>query len=65
MLSPHEFAALLLIRNAPEPLHLDRAEMDILFDRQLVAPEHATDERRRPRVTARGEFLLRAMGLIR
>jgi hypothetical protein len=64
MLSPHEFTALLVIRNAPDPLHLDLAEMDILLDRQLVAREHATDECRRPRVTARGELLLRAMGQI-
>jgi hypothetical protein len=64
MLSPHELAALLLIRNSPDPLHLERAEMGILLDRQLVALEHATNERRYLRVTACGELLLRAMGLI-
>ena len=36
MLSPHEFATLVLVRQAPDQLDMNRAEVDALLERQLV-----------------------------
>ncbi len=37
MLSPHEFATLMLIRNAPDQIGHEHANLDELLQRQLVA----------------------------
>lgn len=34
MLSPHEFATLMLVRQAPDQLDMNRAELDALLERQ-------------------------------
>ncbi|MFL9860539.1 hypothetical protein PQR72_33205 [Paraburkholderia madseniana] len=39
MLSPHEFATLMLVRQTPEQVELGRAERDALLERQLIALE--------------------------
>jgi len=41
MLSPHEFATLMLVKDATEQLEVDRADLDVLLSRQLVSLEHA------------------------
>lgn len=39
MLSPHEFATLLLVKDAPDQRDMDRDELDILLEQQLVRLE--------------------------
>jgi hypothetical protein len=39
MLSPHEFATLMLVKDTSDPAGLDRAELDALLEHQLVALE--------------------------
>jgi hypothetical protein len=47
MLSPHEFATLMLVRHAPDQLDMNRAELDALLERQLVMLEHRGEGARR------------------
>ncbi len=60
MLSPHEFATLMLVRHAPDQIDMDRAELDALLERQLVMLEHSAEGRRRAHLTAMGRSLLDA-----
>ncbi|CAM2160728.1 MULTISPECIES: hypothetical protein [Paraburkholderia] len=62
MLSPHEFATLMLIRHAPEQIDMNRHELDILFERQLVALEQRAEGMRRLSLTSAGRSLLEALG---
>ncbi|WP_353558140.1 hypothetical protein [Paraburkholderia terrae] len=39
MLSPHEFATLMLVQAAPDQIDLARAELDTLLESRLVALE--------------------------
>lgn len=61
MLSPHEFATLMLIKSAPEQIELDRAELGILLEQQLVALEDLAPGVKLPRVTCNGDSLLQAV----
>jgi len=54
MLSPHEFATLMLVKAAPEQIDLGREELDTLLERQLAALEKLASEVRRPRLTLHG-----------
>ncbi|WP_321814882.1 MULTISPECIES: hypothetical protein [unclassified Paraburkholderia] len=60
MLSHHEFATLLLLKDAPERIEPDRLELGALRDLQLIAVDPAAGL---PglRVTARGDAMLRAI----
>lgn len=58
MLSPHEFATLMLVRQAPDQLDMNRAELDALLERQLVMLEHCAAGRRRAHLTERGRTVL-------
>lgn len=62
MLSPHEFATLMLVRHAPEQIDMNRAELDALLERQLVMLESSAEGRRCPQLTERGRSLLDAFG---
>lgn len=62
MLSPHEFATLMLIRHAPDQLDTTRAEIDTLLERQLIMLEHRSDGHRRVHLTPRGRTLLDVFG---
>ncbi|KVE21922.1 hypothetical protein [Burkholderia vietnamiensis] len=62
MLSPHEFATLMLIRHAPDQLDNGRAEIDTLLARQLIMLEHRADGDRRVHLTPRGHAMLDAFG---
>jgi hypothetical protein len=62
MLSPHEFATLMLVKDAPDQIDLDRAELDILLERQLVALEQLASGHLRPCLTFDGDFVLQAVG---
>ena len=61
MLSPHEFATLLLVKNAPDQLKLDHTELNTLLERQLVTLERLASGSKRPQLTTDGDFLLQAV----
>jgi hypothetical protein len=61
MLSPHEFATLMLVKDAPDELELDRAELDILLEQQLVAFETLSSGQQRPQITSDGVSILKAV----
>ncbi|WP_246641442.1 hypothetical protein [Paraburkholderia edwinii] len=61
MLSPHEFATLMLVRQAPDQLDMDRAELDTLLERQLVMLEHCGKGARRAYLTGKGRTFLDAL----
>lgn len=58
MLSPHEFATLMLVRSAPEQVDMNRAELDTLLERQLVSLEQLAEGHRRLSLTHSGRSLL-------
>ena len=58
MLTPHEFATLMLVRSAPDQVDMNRAELDTLLEQQLVALEQLAEGYRRFSVTRSGESLL-------
>jgi len=65
MLSPHELATLMLVRDAPDQI-IDRAELGTLLERRLVALEQAEDiGLRRPRITENGNSILEACSRLR
>lgn len=61
MLSPHEFATLMLVKDAPDQLGLDRADLDMLLERQLVALEALPSGQQRPQITSDGVSILKAV----
>ncbi|MFC4522599.1 hypothetical protein [Cupriavidus pinatubonensis] len=61
MLSPHEIAALILVKEAPAPVDLDPADLDTLLEHQLVTLEKRPSDHARPRLTQRGDSLLKAV----
>lgn len=61
MLSPHEFATLMLVKSAPEQIDLNREELDTLLERQLIALEEFASGAQRPRLTRDGDSVLRAI----
>ncbi|TPA16782.1 hypothetical protein DIJ61_19865 [Burkholderia pseudomallei] len=62
MLSPHEFATLLLVKDAPDQADMDRDELDALLERQLVKLE-ALGPGRKYCVTEIGDAALRSIKL--
>ncbi len=65
MLSPHEFATLLLIKSAPEQVDLERTELDALLEHQLVSLEKLAGGHARPALTASGHSVLDAAARFR
>ncbi|WP_180970673.1 hypothetical protein [Burkholderia sp. WAC0059] len=63
MLSPHEFATLMLVKNAPDQIDMSRAELETLMERQLVMLEQLAEGHRRPALTPSGDSLLLATRL--
>lgn len=61
MLSPHEFATLMLVREAPDQLDMNRSELDALLERQLVMLEHRATGTPRVHLTTRGQRYLDAL----
>jgi hypothetical protein len=61
MLSPHEFATLLLVKDAPNQVDMERGELDALLERQLVQLEKLASGREQWRVTESGDSALRAI----
>ncbi|MFM0260382.1 hypothetical protein [Paraburkholderia sediminicola] len=60
MLSPHEFATLMLVKDSAEQI-ADRDKLDALLERQLVAMEQLAGGAVLPRVTQDGDSLLRTL----
>ena len=58
MLSAHEFATLMLVRDSADHI-AEREELDKLLECQLVAMEQLAGGAVRPRVTEEGDSLLR------
>jgi len=58
VLSPHEFAALMLVKNAPDQIERDRIDLAALLERQLVSFENMEDDRHRPILTPSGNCVL-------
>lgn len=61
MLSPHEFATLLLVKDAPNQVDMEREELDALLERQLVQLERLASGNEQWRVTEIGDSALRAI----
>ncbi|WP_260428252.1 hypothetical protein [Burkholderia sp. Bp9031] len=61
MLSPHEFATLMLLRQAPDQIDMNRAELDALLERQLVMLEHCAAGARLAYLTEKGKTFLDAL----
>lgn len=61
MLSPHEIAALMLVKASPDQIDMDREELDTLLEQQFVVLEKLASGAHRPRVTNDGESLLRVV----
>lgn len=61
MLSPHELATLMLVKDAPERMEADRMELWALRELQLIAIEPPEGGLPIPRVTPRGDAVLRAI----
>jgi hypothetical protein len=61
MLSPHEFATLLLVKDAPNQVEMERDELDALLERQLVQLEKLASGLRQWRLTETGDTALRAI----
>ncbi|WP_416046990.1 hypothetical protein [Cupriavidus basilensis] len=65
MLSPHEMATLMLIKDTSDETELDRADLDALLEHQFVSLERLDSGRQHPCITARGGALLNAIARIR
>ncbi|WP_206997411.1 hypothetical protein [Trinickia mobilis] len=61
MLSPHEFATLLLVKDAPNQVDMDREELDALLEHQLVQLESLASGRQQWRITEYGDSALKAI----
>ncbi|WP_206956978.1 hypothetical protein [Trinickia acidisoli] len=66
MLSPHELATLMLVKDAPDQIG-DRAELGTLLERHLIALEQPEEEvgLPRPRITENGNSILAACSRLR
>jgi hypothetical protein len=65
MLSPHEFATLMLVKRAPDQIGLGHANLEALLKRQLVALKEDLSDRPRHCITRQGEALLYAVARLR
>ena len=61
MLSPHVFATLLLVKDAPQQVEMEREELDALLERQLVLLERLASGAHHVRLTDIGHHALKAM----
>ncbi|AXV84735.1 hypothetical protein GO998_17935 (plasmid) [Ralstonia syzygii] len=65
MLSPHEFAVLLLVNDNTEACELDLADIEALVERQLVTLERRGPNHSYARITLQGHLFLKACGHVR
>lgn len=62
MLSPHEFATLMLVRHSPDQIDMNRSELGTLLERRLISLESRSSGDRRLSLTNAGSVLLEAVG---
>ncbi|WP_027796910.1 hypothetical protein [Paraburkholderia acidipaludis] len=62
MLSPHEFATLMLVRHSPDQIDMNRTELGTLLERRLVSFESRSGDDLRLSLTRAGRMLLEAVG---
>ncbi len=63
MLSHHEFATLILVKNnSSSAAELDNSDVDALLARQLITLERVGPDRCRPQITLQGYTFLKALG---
>jgi len=65
MLSPREFATLMLVKNASYPFDLSHEDLDALLTHQLIALDKELPGQLRPYVTHHGEAVLRSVARAR
>jgi len=65
MLSPHEFATLMLVKDAPDQVELNRADLDALLESQLVRLQRLASGHQRAEITVNGHSLLKAVARVR
>ncbi|MFM0083907.1 hypothetical protein [Paraburkholderia sediminicola] len=65
MLSPHEFATLMLVKDAPDQVELNRADLDALLESQLARLQRLASGHQRAEITVNGHSLLKAVARIR
>jgi len=65
VLSPHEFAVLLLVNEGTEAADLDRADVEALIEHKLVTLERRGPDHCYARVTLQGYVFLKASGHVR
>jgi hypothetical protein len=61
VLSPHEIAALILVKEAPNPEELDPVAIDTLLTHQFVTLENRPSGQASPRLTHRGDVLVKTV----
>ncbi|CAH2771843.1 MAG: hypothetical protein CBARDCOR_1982 [uncultured Caballeronia sp.] len=61
MLSPREFATLLLLQEAPNQMEMVRDELDALLERQLVQLENLASGRQLWSLTVSGDSTIKAI----
>lgn len=61
MLSPHEFATLLLVKDAPHQVDMNREELDALLEHQLVRLENLASGLSEWRLTESGDTAVKAI----
>ncbi|EIN00949.1 hypothetical protein WQE_11486 [Paraburkholderia hospita] len=64
MLSPREFASLMLLKDAADPMSLDSADLEALLECQHVTLEPLASGLQRPRVTDDGQLFLKAVARV-
>ncbi|WP_454743453.1 hypothetical protein [Cupriavidus necator] len=62
MLSQHEIATLILVKDAKDPRGLNPADLDTLLEHEFVALEKRPSGLACPRITHRGHSILKAVG---
>jgi len=65
MLSPREFATLMLLQDAPDQIDLDCADLEALLERQLITLERLGSGQPRPLITINGHSVLKAAARVR
>ena len=65
MLSPHELATLMLVKDAPDRMEANRLELGALRELELIEIEPPEAGLPMPRVTPRGDAVLRAIARAR
>ena len=61
MLSHHEFATLMLVKDAPEQVEQDRPDLETLLESKLIEWEELASGEKSPRLTVQGKYVLQAV----